>query len=170
MSEFSVPPSAAGNAPLKLLLVDAHDRSRRSSRVLLDTLPGLRVVGETGDHAEALTLLVQERPDMVIMSMRVRGGSGAATSRALLERQPALPILILTLFDSPEYVDAAFEAGARAYVLKQSTSQDLVAAIDSLMKGHSYMGAGVKHSRVSLEPSGPSASSSVSNPRDRKPV
>lgn len=143
MSSLQAPLGSVDPPCLRLLLVDAHDRSRRSSRVLLDALPGLHVVGETGEHAEALELSARMLPDVVIMSMRVRGGSGAATARALMAQRPGLPVVVLTLFDSPEYVEAALDAGAGAYVLKQSTAQDLVAAIEAVMKGQRYLGAGV---------------------------
>lgn len=137
---------AAARLPARLMLVDAHDRSRRSSRILLDSLSGLQVVGETGEHQEALDLAERLRPDVVVISMRVRGGSGADTTRALRAQFPGLPVVVLTLFDSPEYVDAALEAGALAYVLKQAPSEDLVAAIAAARQGRMHLGQDVQRS------------------------
>ena len=141
---MNTPTHSPSPGPIRLLLVDAHDISRSSSRVLLDALPGLFVVGEAGDKQQALALANEHRPDIVLMSMRIRESSGSEMIRLLLQGFPGLRVVILTLFDSPEYVQAALDAGASAYVLKEAPSSDVLTAIERVMAGSTFLSAGLK--------------------------
>ena len=131
-------------ADVRLLLVDVHAISRKSSRILLDSLPGLTVVGETSDHHEALQLAVDYTPDIVLISMRVQGSTGPETARQILKRVPQTRIVFLTLFDDPEYVKSALAAGALGYVLKQEPASEVLQAISSVMRGQTYLSPGIK--------------------------
>ncbi len=129
--------------PVRLLLVDIHAQSRRSSRLMLDALPGLLVVGETSALVEALTLAASEKPDVVLLSNRVQGSSGPDTARAFTQKFPAIKIVFLTFFDDAEYVQAALTAGAVGYVLKQEPAARVQEAIASVMKGERYLSPGL---------------------------
>jgi DNA-binding NarL/FixJ family response regulator len=131
--------------PVRLLLVDVHAISRATSRALLDALADFDVVGETSEHREALELVAQLAPDVVIISMRVQGSTGPQTARAILERHPDIPVVFWTLFDDPEYVRSALAAGARAYVLKQDPAREVELAIDHAMRGQTYLSTGLQH-------------------------
>jgi DNA-binding NarL/FixJ family response regulator len=106
-------------------------------------VPGWQVIGETDDHDEALAMAREQSPDVVLIGMRVRDGSSLRTTEALAGLRPPSAVVVLSLFDSPEYVDAALKAGAMGYVLKQSTSADLVAAIQAAHGGRRYLGQGL---------------------------
>ena len=129
--------------PLRLLLVDIHAISRRSSRLMLDALPGLLVVGETSALGEALSLAASLQPDIVLLGMRVQGSSGPDTARVFTEKFPEIKVLFLTLFDTAEYVQAALDAGAAGYVLKQEPVALLQEAIASVMRGERYLSPGL---------------------------
>ena len=130
-------------APIRLLLVDIHAISRSSSRLMLDAFPSLTVLGETSEYQEALTMVSVFQPDVVIISMRVQGATGPEATKAILNIRPDTKVIFLTLFDDPEYVHAAMDAGAHAYVLKQEPAAQILKAIDSVMNGHTYLSPGL---------------------------
>jgi len=130
---------------IRLLLVDIHAVSRTSSRQLLDTFPELNVVGETSDFKEAMALLDDLKPDIVLISMRVQGATGPEVARAILKVRPSTKVVVLTLFDDPEYVRSAMEAGAHAYVLKQEPAARILEAIDRVLRGEIYLSPGLGH-------------------------
>ena len=129
---------------IRMLLVDVHAISRKSSRVLLDSLPGLEVVGETGEYQEALSMVVTLQPDVVLIGMRVQGSTGPGTARQLANLAPQARILFLTLFDDPEYIKSAMDSGAHGYVLKQEPAAELLKAISRVMQGEIYLSPGLK--------------------------
>ena len=129
---------------IRLLLVDVHAISRNSSRTLFDSLPGLSVVGEAGEHLEALRLAVVLQPDIVLISMRVQGSTGPETARGILEQVPHTRVVFLTLFDDPEYIHSAMASGAHAYVLKQEPAAEILKAITKVMAGEHYLSPGLK--------------------------
>jgi DNA-binding NarL/FixJ family response regulator len=129
--------------PIRLLLVDIHAISRSSSRLLLDSFLNLNVLGETSDYLEALNMVAVLQPDIVLISMRVQGASGPDAARQFLKIKPDTKVIFLTLFDDPEYVRSALEAGAHAYVLKQEPAAQVLEAIDRVMRGETYLSPGL---------------------------
>jgi DNA-binding NarL/FixJ family response regulator len=125
------------------LLVDIHAISRTSSRLLLDSFPSLHVLGETSDCLEALNMVSVLQPDVVLISMRVQGATGPEAAKQILKIKPDTKIIFLTLFDDPEYVRAALDAGAHAYVLKQEPAAEVLQAIDRVMRGETYLSPGL---------------------------
>lgn len=132
---------------IRLLMVDVHEISRKSSRILLDSLPGLSVVGEASEYQEALRLAVVLQPDIVIISMRVHGSTGPETARQILNLVPQTRIVFLTLFDDPEYINSAMASGAHAYVLKQEPAAEILKAISKVMQGEKYLSPGINFSQ-----------------------
>lgn len=131
---------------IRLLLVDIHAISRTSSRRLLDSFPALSVIGETSDYHEALSMVSMLHPDVVLISMRVQGSTGPETARQILKMQPNVKVIFLTLFNDPEYVRSAMNAGAHAYVLKQEPAGRVLDAIDRVMRGEIYLSTGLEES------------------------
>ena len=129
--------------PIRLLLVDVHAISMKSSRAMLDAFPGLCVVGACSKHTEAMKLARTLQPDVVLISMRVQDSSGPQTAKALLKEIPDTRVIFLTLFDEPEYVRAAVEAGAHGYVLKHEPAEQVFKAIASVMSGKRYFSPGL---------------------------
>lgn len=128
---------------VRLLLVDVHDISRRSFRQLLDAIGTFEIVGDTGDRNEALSLGELHHPDVVLMSVRVRGSSGIEMTRRFRAMSPAPRVVILTLYDSPEYIQEAARAGADGYVLKEAPVAELLEAINTVLQGKTYSSPGL---------------------------
>lgn len=154
----TLPLSPTGHAPpTRLLLVDVHAVSRQSSRLLLDALAGLEVVGETGEHEEALRLCATLQPAVVILGMWVQGASGPETARAMVQRWPGMRLVFWTLFDDPEHVRTALDAGAHAYVLKQDPAEEMARAIHTALQGHIYLPPSLRSAPIPGELHAPDA-------------
>ena len=126
---------------VKILLVDDHPLVRDGLRARLEAAPHLRVVGEAGSGQEALELAGRCQPDLVLMDVNMRGGSGIDATARLTARYPGIAVLILSMHDKPEYVSQAMQAGARGYVLKDAPGKDIVLAIETVMGGGIYYSA-----------------------------
>lgn len=125
----AAPPASPCSAPLRVLIVDDHDLARAGLRALLAGEPGIAVVGEASDGPQALELCHRERPDVVLLDVRMPGMDGLATARALKLAHPHMQVLMVTLHANPEYMLEAFRAGAAGYVLKHVSRGELVEAI-----------------------------------------
>jgi DNA-binding NarL/FixJ family response regulator len=126
--------------PIRVLVADDQALVRGSFRVLVDTTPGLTVVGEAGTGTEAVTLAHDLRPDVVLMDIRMPEMDGiAATRRICAEPGPAPRVLILTTFDLDEYVYAALRAGASGFLLKDAPPADLLAGIRIVAAGEGLL-------------------------------
>lgn len=135
--------SAAGRAPIRVLLVDDHPLVRDGLRARLSLAEGLETVGEAGNAAEALARLAETRPDLVLMDVGMKDVNGIELTRLLLERDPALRVLMLSMYDNPEYVQRALQAGACGYVLKDAPAAEILAAIDAVAAGGTFLSPGV---------------------------
>lgn len=129
------------NKEVRILLVDDHPLVRDGLRARLEAVPHLRVVGEAGSSQEALEQAGVWQPDLVLMDVNMRGGSGIEATAQLTKRYPGIAVLILSMHDKPEYVSQAMQAGARGYVLKDAPGKDIVLAIDAVMGGGIYYSA-----------------------------
>ena len=117
-----------------MLVVDDQRLVRAGFQVILDLEPDITVVGEAGDGHEAITLAARLRPAVVLMDIRMPGMDGLAAARAILAGT-ASRVLMLTTFDSDEYVYSALRAGASGFLLKDTPSQHLVTAVRSVAAG-----------------------------------
>ena len=126
---------------IRILLVDDHPLVRDGLRARLEASPRLRVVGEAGSSQEALEQAGACRPDLVLMDVNMKGGSGIEATARLVDRYPGIAVLILSMHDKPEYVPQAMQAGARGYVLKDAPGKDIVLAIDTVIGGGIYYSA-----------------------------
>lgn len=125
----------------RILLVDDHPLVRDGLRARLEAAPRLRVVGEAGSGQEAIEQAGACQPDLVLMDVNMKGGSGIEATARLLGHYPGIAVLILSMHDKPEYVTQAMAAGARGYVLKDAPGKDIVLAIDTVMGGGIYYSA-----------------------------
>lgn len=120
---------------VRLMLVDDHPLVRDGLRARLEAVRGLQVVAEASDAQGALEAAVSQRPDLVLMDVGLRGVNGIETTRRLLQQLPDLRVLVLSMLDAPSTMREAMQAGARAYLLKDSPAEDIVQAIYAVMNG-----------------------------------
>ncbi|WP_131737481.1 response regulator [Actinomadura roseirufa] len=123
----------------RVLVADDQALLRGSFRVLLETAPGLAVVGEAGTGAEAVELAARERPHVVLMDVRMPEMDGIEATRLICEDLPDVRVLILTTFDLDTYVYAALRAGASGFLLKDTPPADLLSAVRIVAVGESLL-------------------------------
>ena len=140
------------NGPvLRVLVVDDHPVVRQGTRGILESA-GLEVVGEAGTAEDALELLADTVPDIVLVDVRLPGASGIELVAELKRRQPAAKAIVLSSYGDPSYVTAALEAGANGYLLKTSSDDELVSAIRSAALGATVLDSSVSAGLVSSRP------------------
>jgi DNA-binding NarL/FixJ family response regulator len=118
----------------RVLLVDDQDLVRQGLRLILE-LAGLEVVAEARDGAEGVAAVAQHTPDIVLMDLRMPGMDGIEATRRITAAHPETRVLALTTFDVDEHVVDVLRAGAVGFLLKDVTSDDLVAAVHRAVAG-----------------------------------
>ena len=129
--------------PTKILVVDDYPIFREGIRAILSKTDNLEVVGEAENGSIAVQKANQLQPDLILMDLMMPIMNGTEAIRIIKQRQPLMKIIALTAQKSHDYVQAAFEAGANGYVLKEDTSNILVAAIESIISGQTFLSTGV---------------------------
>nr|WSW71003.1 response regulator transcription factor [Streptomyces sp. NBC_00995] len=132
-------PTASAEAPIRVFLLDDHEVVRRGLRDLLDSEPGMEVVGEASTAGQALARGPALRPDVAVLDVRLSDGDGITVCRELRARMPDLACLMLTSFDDEDALLDAIMAGAAGYVLKQINGSDLVSAVRTVATGQSTL-------------------------------
>ena len=125
--------------PLRLMLVDDHEVVRSGLRAMLEATGDFRVVAEAGSVEDAIAEADRAKPDLVIMDVRLAGGSGIEATREIRARRPETHVLMLTTHTDDDALFASIMAGASGYVLKQIRGSDLVRAIRSVGQGQSLL-------------------------------
>jgi two-component system, NarL family, response regulator DevR len=124
---------------IRVFLLDDHEIVRRGVRDLLDTEPGITVIGEAGTATAALARIPALKPDVAVLDIRLPDGDGVTVCRDLRSKMPQLACLMLTSFSDDEALVDAIMAGAAGYVLKQIRGTDLVGAIRTIASGQSLL-------------------------------
>lgn len=125
---------------IRVAIVDDHDLVREGLRAILEKEPGFEVVGEAGDGHEAIQLVNDTRPDVVLMDISMPGGlGGLEVTEAILSDLPDVKIIILTQYENREYIKRAIRIGAHGYLLKRSVSAQLKEAITTVHSGQRYL-------------------------------
>jgi two-component system response regulator DevR len=128
-----------GGGGIRVFLLDDHEIVRRGLADLLETEPGITVVGEAGTAAEALNRIPAARPDVAVLDARLPDGSGIDVCRDIRSSMPAVRCVILTSYDDNDAVFAAVMAGAAGYLLKEIRGSSLVEAIRQVAAGKSLL-------------------------------
>ncbi|GAA2728466.1 response regulator transcription factor [Actinocorallia aurantiaca] len=123
----------------RLLLVDDQQLARSGLIRIFDGEPGLEVVGECSDGDEVERAVTRDRPDVVLMDVRMRRMDGAEATRLLRRRPEAPAVLILTMFDDPDVIAAALTAGAAGFVLKDAPCEQIIQATREVAEGKGWL-------------------------------
>ena len=132
-------PARRAAESIRVVLADDHALMRRSLRLLLDGEEGLEVVAEADDHMSAVQSVQAHRPDVLVLDLRMGGGSGVEAIRTLGERVPNTKIVILTMEDNPVFAQRALTAGASAFVVKDLADSELAQAIRAAARDEEYV-------------------------------
>ena len=126
---------------IRVLVADDQALVRGSFRLLVDTDPGLQVIGEAATGAEAVQIAARDKPDVVLMDVRMPVMDGIEATRRITGAEQAAEtrVLILTTFDLDDYVYAALRAGASGFLLKDTPPADLLAAIRVIAAGDALL-------------------------------
>jgi len=125
--------------PIRLLIADDHPVVRDGLRGMLANEADFEVVGEAASGAEAVLLTERERPDVVLMDLRMPGVDGATATAEITERFPGTRVLVLTTYDTDADILRAVEAGATGYLLKDAPRERLFPAIRSAARGETVL-------------------------------
>jgi DNA-binding NarL/FixJ family response regulator len=128
---------------IRVLLVDDQEMIRAGLRLMVDDEPGLEVVGEAGDGAQALDAVRSLAPDVVVMDIRMPVVDGIEATRRIVGSGSSSAVLVLTTFDDDELVFGALRAGAAGFLLKDSRPDDLLNAIRAVNEGGSLVDPGL---------------------------
>ena len=131
-----------GDAPVRVVLVDDHPLVLDGLRLALE-LGGMEVVGTAGTMTEAVDAARRLKPDVMVMDIQLPDGTGIAATRAVLDVAPTTGVLMLTMLDAPDTLHAAIQAGARGYVVKGATRDQIVRAVAAVASGEAIFGASI---------------------------
>jgi two-component system response regulator NreC len=123
----------------RILIADDHGVLRAGLAALLNDEPGFEVIGEAGTGEEALRLVAESCPDLVLMDLSMPEMGGIEATRRVHEKMPEVRVLILTLHEDIGMVREAIRAGAGGYILKRAVKTELIGAIQAVLRGDLYV-------------------------------
>src|SRR5215207_2677758 len=123
--------------PARLVLVDDHKLARDGLRDMLTDVVEVEIVGEAQDGKEALELCLCERPDLVLMDLRMPRMDGLEATRQIKRHHPQMSVLVMTMHENADYLLEALRAGAAGYILKDASQEDVISAIRRALSGES---------------------------------
>ena len=124
---------------IRVLVVEDHNVVRQGLVALLKVVDGLEVVGEAADGVEAIDQFRKHQPDVTLMDLRLPRLSGVEAIQRIRQEAPQARVIVLTTYDGDEDIYRALKAGARAYLLKGMTSEDLITTIRAVHAGKSHI-------------------------------
>ena len=136
--------------PIRILLADDHASFRTGLAALLESVPGIQVVGAATTGEEAVTLALAMQPDIVVMDLNMPGVDGIEATRRIVVTSPHVAVLVLSMYEDDDQVFGALKAGARGYLLKGADRGEIVRAIRSVTSGEAIFGPGIARRLMSF--------------------
>lgn len=124
---------------IRIIIADDHAVVREGTRQLLEQEPDLEVVAEAGDGEEAVRLVGENRPDVVIMDINMPRLDGVAATKKIKELYPKVSVLILSAYDDDQFVFSLLEGGAAGYLLKSASGREIIDAVRAVNTGDSVL-------------------------------
>jgi DNA-binding NarL/FixJ family response regulator len=155
---------------VRVVVADDHPIVRDGLRALLATLPDVDMVGEATTGREAVRAAVAERPDVIVMDLRMPDLDGVSATAEISRVAPDVAVLVLTMLEDDDSVFAAMRAGARGYLVKGASQQEIVRAITAVAAGEAIFGPGVARRVLRFFASPPAAEPAFPelSPRERE--
>jgi DNA-binding NarL/FixJ family response regulator len=130
--------------PLRVVVADDQTIVRDGLVVLLGLLPEVEVVGSAGDGEQALALVAEQRPDVVLMDLRMPRCDGVEATRRVRARHPGVQVVVLTTFADDDSIFAALDAGARGYLTKDASATEIAQALRTVTAGQALLAPSVQ--------------------------
>jgi len=124
---------------IKVLVADDHTILRQGIKSLLANEEEIEVIGEAKNGREALTIIEETLPDVILMDIAMPGLNGLEATRRIKKRFPRMKVLVLTMYTNEEYIFQILNAGANGYLVKETAFQDLISAIKAVYKNEAFM-------------------------------
>ena len=134
---------------IKILVVDDQNFTRQALQAILETEPDFEVVGKANSGAEAIEFIEQSPVDVTIADLEMPKMSGLTLTKILGERFPETKVIILSSHDDEDNINSAVESGARGYLLKNASAQDIVDTIRAVQRGYFQLGPGLSEKLLS---------------------
>ena len=126
---------------IRVVVADDHDLFREGLRQLLETIPSVQIVGEASDGQEAIRLVADVSPDVILMDINMPRVDGLRATEYIVKHYPETNVIVLTMYQDDEYAIHAIRAGAKSYLLKNSRSDEVIEAIHVAANGGSTIDA-----------------------------
>ena len=124
---------------IRVVVADDHPIVRQGVVALMNAEPDIEVVADVANGRAAVSSVLAEEPDVVLMDLRMPGTDGVEATRVIRERRPDVAVLVLTTYDTDEAIVRAVEAGAAGYMLKDSPTEDVVDAVRRAAQGETVL-------------------------------
>lgn len=138
--------TATAGAPRRIVLVDDHPIVRDGLKQMIEQDAGLQVCGEAASADEAMVVVKEHHPDLILVDVFLEGINGIELTKMLCERDPSACVLVLSMHDETLYAERAVRAGAKGYVMKQEASRTILDAIHTVMRGELYVSDAIRAS------------------------
>jgi two-component system NarL family response regulator len=135
--------------PIRVMVVDDHAMVAEGIEAILETYDDIDVIATVSNGKDAIVQADLLEPDVILLDLNMPGVTGLSATEMILERQPGMNIIILSMHDSPEYISTALSHGAKGYILKDVPTEEIKTAIDRVLVGEQYLCTGAK---ASLKP------------------
>ena len=129
--------------PIRLLLADDHTLVRAGLRALLQNVAGVQVIAEACNGREALRLVEEKRPEVVLMDIQMADMNGLEAAGRIVREHPSVRVIILSMHATEEYVVQALRAGASGYLLKNAGASELDTAITTVARGETFLSSAI---------------------------
>jgi DNA-binding NarL/FixJ family response regulator len=130
----------AGGSPTRVLIADDHALFRFGLKAALRATGGFEVVGEADTGESVVSLAAELKPEIILMDIKMPGFNGIEATRRILEADPGVGVVIVTMFEDDDSVFSAMRAGARGYVLKEADADEMIRVIRAVADGEAHFG------------------------------